>query len=195
VIALPANEYFDDECINDTDSALGAYIQKTFEHQVRDIEKLIIEKLQGTNVEKVEKEHNQFKDSYGVGTCIYLEKPLLTNKRIILVSVTTKRAGEGLLAEPSFIFSAIKSIRQVMVDNRLNELYIPLIGSGHGGIKKELALLYMLLAILSVLQDKSGHHIRQVNIVIFQKDKGSNPLIKKDSVKRMVSYAKSFYSS
>ena len=36
VIALPANEYFDDECISDTNSSLGAFVQHHFGEHVDD---------------------------------------------------------------------------------------------------------------------------------------------------------------
>lgn len=36
VIALPANEYFDDECISDTNSSLGAFVQHHYKDSVPD---------------------------------------------------------------------------------------------------------------------------------------------------------------
>lgn len=43
VVVLPCNEYFDDECINDRRSALGAYINRIFEGQFSSFSSLIRE--------------------------------------------------------------------------------------------------------------------------------------------------------
>jgi hypothetical protein len=42
------------------------------------------------------------------------------------------------------------------------------LGSGHGGVDKGLALLFLLLAFLHY--SKTYHHIRLVNVVVHPKD-------------------------
>jgi hypothetical protein len=41
VVVLPANEYFDDECISDKKSSLGAYIDKNFKNQIDEFQKTV----------------------------------------------------------------------------------------------------------------------------------------------------------
>ena len=54
------------------------------------------------------------------------------------------RGGEGLRAEMSYIFKAVNEIQRTVADKRLSSVYVPLIDSGHGGLKKEVALFSML---------------------------------------------------
>jgi hypothetical protein len=54
VVALPANEFFDDDCIRDTRSALGAYMASVFPNAIGDIQKLIAQKLTNAPFELVE---------------------------------------------------------------------------------------------------------------------------------------------
>ena len=63
-----------------------------------------------------------------------------------MVSVTTQRSNEGLRADASYIFEAVRSLQQLMANNRLSCLYIPILGSGHGGLKQEISLACMLIA-------------------------------------------------
>src|SRR5271169_485210 len=42
-VVLPCNEYFDDNCIGDTRSALGAYVNRSIEGQASALSKLIKE--------------------------------------------------------------------------------------------------------------------------------------------------------
>src|ERR1044072_764877 len=143
VVVLPASEFFDDACINDKGSALGAYIQAKFPNQVSEIQQLINEKLASAPTEKVEKERGDFQPSYGVGTCVFLDRPLKSSQRIILAAVTTQRAGEGLRGEISFNFDAVKEVYRIAADKRLRKVYLPVMGAGHGGLRSEVALFSM----------------------------------------------------
>src|SRR5262249_25599726 len=69
LVALPANEFFDDECVNDTRSALGAFIQRHFGADVTRIQRLVARQLSERPSEKVEKEAGISAESFGVGTC------------------------------------------------------------------------------------------------------------------------------
>jgi len=193
VIALPANEFFDDECMNDKKSSLGAYMRSTFPEHIRDIQKLVSKNLLREVPQEVEKELGFRQPSYGIGTCIYLDKPLSSDRRIILTSVSTKRAGQGLRSESSYIFKALKSIHQVMIDHRLSDLYIPLLGSGHGGVRKETALLYMIMALWEILCGPSGHHLRLVTIIVFQKDDKTPAEISRQAVRQILSLVEAIF--
>ena len=71
-VVLPANTCFDDECIYDPRSALGAYFQRYFPHNIDRIQSLIQE-----NVKKLkEKGIAQSNGEFTPGTTIFLAKPL-----------------------------------------------------------------------------------------------------------------------
>jgi hypothetical protein len=183
MIALPANEFFDDECINDIRSALGAYLQYYFKDNIPKIESLVKKLLQNESYQEVEKEPGILAPSYGVGKCIYLDRPLSSQHRIAMVSVTTKRANEGLRASPSYIFNAVDSIQREMANHRITQLYVPVLGSGHGGLKGEISLTCMLIAFTELCARQSGRHLN-VNIVVFKRDEKSKSTISDKSIKR-----------
>lgn len=186
LIVLPSNEFFDDECINDKRSALGAFIQAKYPNQTEQIQCLIKERLMNLPSQDVEKETGIFQKSFGVGTCIFLDQPLSSKQKILFLSVTTKRAGEGLRAEMSYIFKAVNKIQGIVADKRLSSVYVPLIGSGHGGLKKEVALFGMLLAVCDALTRPSGHSIKSFNIIVFQASEKDKPNVSPEIAKRLL---------
>ncbi len=189
MIVLPANEYFDDECIHDPNSSLGAYVQSVFPKQANDVQKLIKNELAHTKSIKIEKEPGVIKDSYGIGSGIFLNAPLHSNQPVLFLSVTTKRAGYGLRAEMSHIFEAVKKIQQVAADNRIESVCIPIMGTGHGGLQKEAGLFSLILAICDRISRPSGHHLKQYNIVVYRKSSNEKPVVSKNASKRILKTA------
>lgn len=167
VIALPANEYFDDECVRDLNSALGAYVHRYFKESLRPFLDEIRAALRGLPSERVPRAERRIDDSYGIGQAIYL-RGLAPAHRVILVSATTERTGIGLRAEPHFLYAAMQGVVETMNANRFDSVVVPVLGSGHGGMPLLVALLFNLLAIRSCLTDEIGRHIRQVRIVLFE---------------------------
>jgi len=189
MVVLPANEYFDSECIFDTKSSLGAYIQSIFPNQALEVQKLIQEELVTLKSRKEEKEPGITQASYGIGAGVFLKKALHSNQPIIFVSVTTKRAHEGLRAEMSYIFAAVKKIQQISADNRIDTVCIPVVGTGHGGLRKEVGLFSLLLAICDGISKPTGHHIKQYNIVVYRASPNEKPSISINSSKRILKTA------
>ena len=194
LVVLPANEFFDDECIHDKHSALGAFIQAEYPNQTGEIQFLINKELEKYPSQNIEKEADVFQLSYGIGTGVYLDQPLSSKNRILFLSVTTKRAGQGLRAEMSYIFEAVNEVQRVVADKRLKSVYIPLIGSGHGGLMKEIALFGMLLAVCGVLTRPSGQHIKEFNIIVFKKNQESQPSIPLNSAERLLKITTGMFS-
>jgi len=144
LVALPANEFFDDDCINDSKSALGAFMKFNFNENIPEIQELVRDTLKDEPKKKVLKEQGKYSYSYGVGKCIYLDRPISKNLRIAMVSVTTQRMNQGLLAEAEYIFSAAKALHSLISNKRsLKRLYLPILGSGHGDLKGEISLICM----------------------------------------------------
>jgi hypothetical protein len=192
VVALPANEFFDDECVNDHRSSLGAYIQHAFGGRIPELQAVIADRLRKAPFELVERKPNEMHKSYGVARCVYLESPLSSGRRIILTSITTQRPGIGLRSEARYLFAGMKAIVQEMNDHRLSDLTLPIMGSGHGGVEPELALLYLLLSCKAVIDDpqRSGAHVRSVTIVVFRKDSNTPPAIQPHVVQRILTLVK-----
>jgi hypothetical protein len=191
-VILPANEFFDDECILDERSSLGAYMQKHFKNQNQEIQKLVsqqLDQIDQCNILEVEKEIGKRKMSYGIGTGIFLDKPLNTNERIIFISVTEQRAGHGLYSNISFIFKAVTEIYKIICDKRIDNIYLPLLGSGHGGLKPTVALFSLILAFSEIVRKSSSHKLQNINIVIYQKSQDTKPLISKGLVKKILKFA------
>jgi hypothetical protein len=166
VVALPANEYFDDECITDVHSSLGAYVQRHFEGSLDEFVAAIQAELADLPSQRVPRGERLIDDSYGIGQAIYL-RGLAPEHRIILVSATTERAAIGLRAEPHFLYAAMQGIIETMNTNRLYSLVMPVFGSGHGGMPLTVALLFNLLAVRSCLDSEAGLQMKQLRIVIF----------------------------
>jgi hypothetical protein len=172
-VALPANEYFDEDCLSDRHSSLGAYVSRHASgpgfddllHEVRG-------QLDELPSERVPRTARRFEQSYGIGQSLLIPS-IGSGGRVILVSATTERTGIGLRAEPHFLYAAIEGVILAMNENRLRKLTIPVFGAGHGGMPLAPALLFNLLALRSVLTDAAvGRQVRHVRIVIYEKSAG-----------------------
>ena len=183
---MPANEFFDEDCINDKRSSLGAFIQEKYPNQTEKIQLLIKEKLERLPNETVEKETGIFEKSYGIGSSVFLDQPLSSKQKILFLPITTKRVREGLRTEMYYVFKCINEIQRVVTDKRLDSVYIPLIGSGHGGLKKDVALFSMLLAVCDMINQPSGHNIRSFNVIVFQANPKEEPGVSPKNVKHLL---------
>lgn len=194
LIALPANEFFDDDCIHDSNSALGAFVQYHFKERITDVQALVKDALVNAPSKKVEKKPREFAFSYGIGKCIFLDCPLSLNLRIAKVAVTTQRADMGLQADATYIFKAVESIHNIMTNNRLTHLHIPILGSGHGGLKKEVSLICMLIALGELYRKPLGHNLKYVNIVVFRRSANDAPSVSEISIKSALDFTNRLFS-
>jgi len=190
VVVLPCNEYFDDECAEDAKSALGAYVNSVFKNRCAEFMFLVREQCSRVFGDGVEQK-KAFKSgtlvravSFGVGVCLLLEKPLDHHVPVALISTTTQSPQIGLGGSVSYLFEGIKNLFRCMADARLNEVVMPLLGSGHGGVGHPLAFVGLLIAIAeAVRRGHGGFRKRTVTIVIYKKDK-STPAVVADIVIR-----------
>jgi len=166
VVALPANEYFDDDCVADLKSSLGAYVQQHFGDALDRFDKQVRAELAGLPSQRVPRGERRVDDSYGIGRAIFL-RGLLPEHRIILVSATTERAAVGLRAEPHFLYAAMQGVIETMNANRRYSLVMPVLGSGHGGMPVTVALLFNLLAVRSCLTSEGGLRLDELRIIVF----------------------------
>ncbi len=157
---------------------------------IEDFKKLVKSKLDAKYNDEIVLRKKQ-KDtppekSYGIGACIFLDNPINTTERILLVSVTEQREGEGLYSYIAFIFKAVNNIHEEIADHRINNIYIPLLGSGHGGLKKSIALLTLITAFSEILMKDHCDRLKTLNIVIY-KD-GNKQDISNNEVKKILNF-------
>jgi hypothetical protein len=179
VVVLPCNEYFDDECATDTKSALGAYVNNVFRNRCAEFMSLVREECPRVFGDGVEREKIMAVSavSFGVGVCLLLEKPLDHHVPVALLSTTTQSPQVGLGSSVSYLFEGMKNLFKCMADARfarLNEVVMPLLGSGHGGVDRPLAFVGLLIAIAeAVRHGHGGFRKRTVTIVIYKRDKST----------------------
>jgi len=172
-VVLPCNEYFDDECAYDTKSALGAYVSRVFEGQVSafiSLSKDECRKRLGAGVEE-QKTADQRAVSFGAGRAVLLTNPLGRVVPVALVSTTTQRAGQGLVARTSYLFEGICELVKRLVDSRLREVAMPILGAGHGRIDPALAFVSLILAVAEAARyAPGGQPLKRVTIIVFKRD-------------------------
>jgi hypothetical protein len=175
-VVLPCNEYFDDECAQDPRSALGAYVTRVFEGQAQGFMSLVKDecaKQFGMGAEQ-QKTDQTLARSFGAGRCILLLKPLGKANPVALVSTTTQRAGEGLEARVFYLFAGIRELTSRLADERLDQLVLPVLGAGHGGVDPSIAFVGLLLAIAEAARHgRGGQRLKKVTIVVFRRDASS----------------------
>lgn len=190
-VVLPCNEYFDDECAFDTRSALGAYVNRTFSGRVQDFMSHVKSECDsrlgpGTMRQKKERECAL---SYGAGRALLIRRALGSTVSIALLSTTTQRAGQGLAAKASFVFEAMCELVTRLVDERINQIVIPILGAGHGGMDPSTAFVVLVLALAEAIRYVPGRPLRSATIINFQKDADSTPQIDAVVVRRALALA------
>jgi hypothetical protein len=186
-IVLPCNEYFDDDCAADSKSALGAYVSRVFEGQAEAFTSLAKQECRnafGTGV-VLQKTNKVQAESFGVGRCLLLEKPLGRSIPIVLLSTARQRAGEGLAGRISYLFDGMRELVKCLSDTRISEVTMPVMSAGHAGVYAPLALIGLLSAIAEAARYAEGRQrLRRVTIVVFQRDTTTAPSINPVVVRR-----------
>lgn len=187
VVVLPCNEYFDDRCVDDPKSALGAFVNRAFDGQTHAFIKLMTDECgrKFGSAEMRQKTTGERAESFGTGKCILLEKPLGRSVPVALVSTTTQRAGEGLAARISYLFDGMRALVTCLPDARIDEIVMPLLGSGNGGLDRPLAFVGLLLALAEVARYGQGsQRPKRVTVVLFKRDADSQPEVDSTVVRR-----------
>lgn len=187
LVVLPANEYFNDRCINDPRSALGAFVQAKFPGKTAEFESLVRLALRETHSTRAHVGEKTL-CAYGLGTTVFMDRPLNEGYRILLAAATTERQGEGLRGDVAALFTIVREANRVAKENRLSEVVLPMIGAGHGSICPDHALVVQLLAWSELLYATPGQKLA-VKIVIFRRDSASAPQIGLKSVASLIAVA------
>ncbi len=183
-VVLPANDLFDDSCFDDTGIALGGYLAHHFSHseivELKEQRNLELKKLTAKPIDDGLATTDK---SYGVGSCLFLEK---SGHRLIVAAVSTKRRTEGVNAEIYYVHRAMREIFRTVAEKELNTIFVPVIGSGKGGVPRRIALLSLLNAVCENVCRSSGHHLKEVHIIVFKKDDETEPELSRAQVRHLL---------
>lgn len=161
-VALPANTTFIDDCITDANSALGAFFLKHYPNKVSKVTKDIEKRLQDLGHQKNEN------GLYSPGTTIILPTEYDTPAKTIITASTIRKEISGIRAEPSTVCECIRQIFTITADRKISKLCIPILGSGHGGLDINEALLFLVVAIKHY--SKYYHHLKSIDIIVTEND-------------------------
>jgi len=164
-VVLPANTMFDDECVDDLNSALGAYFQTHFKSHITEVQTLIREQLLATHPTA-----GSTPRTYPPGTTVYLDRPLNTAHRIIVVAVTEKIRGAGIRADTLSLIASLKGIMRLASDKRIADLWIPVLGTGHGGLDFSVALAMIVVQLSNGILREGYHSIHRAVVTIYDPD-------------------------
>jgi O-acetyl-ADP-ribose deacetylase (regulator of RNase III) len=160
-VVLPSITMFDPKCLYHDRSALGAYFQKHFRSKIKNIEALIQAELKagkggaGRAVEE-----------FPAGTVVYLDCPLKTKHRIIICGSSKQLEGAGIKADTLSLVASLRNVLRLAAHQRLAELWMPVMGTGLGGMDFSVALSMMLLQLDHGLLHEDFHSIQRVVIVV-----------------------------
>jgi hypothetical protein len=175
-VVLPCNEYFDERSMRDRRTSLGSYVARKFDGQIAQFVELVgsecRNQLSGIEQQKTDTER---KLSFGPGRCLLLAKPLGSSVPVALVSTTTERAGEGVVARFSHLFEGLRELAAKLSAERISEITTPLLGGG--GLNEPLALMGLLLAATETIRYGQGHRLRRLTLVLFKPDAQQTPRV------------------
>jgi hypothetical protein len=194
-VILPANEFFDDDCVSDRRSVLGAFVNSKFRGGVKTFQEAVKAELDRYQHHAVEKEPGTYRESYGAGTAVFLKAETDSDSNVIVVAVTTKRAGEGIRATPTSIFEGIASIARIVADKRLSHIQLPLLGAGHGCVPAAISLQCILIAISELSAVPAGRHLKRCELVLFQSNATSAPEVSREIVHTLLDSARTWMNS
>lgn len=185
LVVLPANECFDDECINDSRSALGAFVQKRLQNDQTAFQSALATELMTVTSDTPDADGRR---RFPLGTGVYLKGPIRADGHHLLVAAATEQRPEGgLRGDLKALFTICRQAYRTARDARLDRVVMPLVGAGHGAVGPARALLGLLLAWCEIFYRDSGYHMT-VTIVVFQSE-DSEPAVSKNDAKELLSIA------
>ena len=161
-VVLPANTSFIDDCITDDKSALGAFFLEFFPEKISKVSGDIEQQLQKRGHQKDEDA------SYPPGTTIILPEEYNTPAKCIMTASTIRREKVGILTSPNTICECIRQVFEITADKKIERLYMPVLGGGHGGLDINDAMFFLILSLK--YYSKTFHHIKTVDIMVMESD-------------------------
>jgi hypothetical protein len=161
-VVLPVNTAFIDNCIRDKNSATGAYILEFYADKVSAIPEIMSKQLEKFGHRKNEN------GTYAPGTTILLPSPYDTPAKVLMTASTIKKEKIGIISSPTNICECIRNCFELTADKKISKFRMPILGSGHGGLDINDALLILMLTIN--YYSRIHHHIKQIDLVAVESD-------------------------
>jgi len=138
-ILLPANTSFDEKCITDKKSALGCYFLKNYPNRIDETKKTIIEEAKKNFFLSNERK------CADLGDTILLSEYDGEKINILISAVTQDNPEIGIQANAIGIISSIKRVLTLCSEKRYSSVTMPIIGTGHGGLKPNISLMLICI--------------------------------------------------
>jgi len=173
VIVLPSNTTFDDICINDGRSALGAFFKKRFPTGIDAAKMQIINEVAKTCGYAVSHERPA-----PIGTIAHLQNPLGSSYVLFITAVTCFTQGM-ISSDTVAIITALKNIFKKAACERYSKIFMPVIGTGHGGVNFNAALFLILAGFIQECADGDAHLVKELTVVIHDPKANKMTFVKK----------------
>jgi hypothetical protein len=153
---LPITTDLSEDCITSQNCAAGAFIIKHHSQRLERLKKIL--------TEKANSKENNYCD---IESVIVLPDDFNIPGKVFLVA--TSEHDKRRMTNPTIIFSSMKNVFHEATNYEIKHLYLPVIGSGHGGMNltEALNLLIICFAFLS----KEYPERRKITICIREEDK------------------------
>ena len=150
VVVISVNEYFDtivDNKIIATDTIHGKFIEQLFKGRISELDKKIEEALNNVKAEDVPNRAVGKQKRYPLGTYAVITEGENTYILVALTKFDANNHASIPLSEYGAIIQEIISIAATVANSR--PVYMPLLGSGQGGIQKsaQKILSYMISSV------------------------------------------------
>jgi len=162
VVVLPVNDTFDNPCLIDARSATGAFIKQHFP----------------TGSEQIFSKLQEEKKSAGNAMTISISDPLGQQCNLFFTAATELLNGK-ISSNPERIERALKSVFDIAAEKRFSKIYMPVIGTGHGGMDVSAAILLIVAAFVHYCSKGDCHIVKNLTIVIFNADARRMKMIRK----------------
>lgn len=162
VVVLPVNDTFDSPCLTDDRSATGAFIKRHFPAGFQNIFELL----------------QDAKRSTGNTMTIPLSNPLGQECNLFFTAAT-EVVNAKISSNPERIERALKSIFDLAAENRLSKIYMPVIGTGHGGMDVSTAILLIVAAFVHYCSKGDCHLVKNLTLITFNADARRMKMIQK----------------
>lgn len=155
-MVLPVNTTFVDDCRTDSKSAMGSIVLKYYPEKLVQFQKDIEDTLKAEGIKEPQPAETILMPDFYTKPC-----------SLILTATTIKKSRDGIRSSPEIVSHCIQNIFEITADKKIKKLYIPVLGSGHGGLDVFDSLVMMLISIK--FYSSKYHHIKNIEL-IFLKD-------------------------
>ena len=187
-ILLPANTSFDEKCITDKKSALGCYFLKNYPNRIDETKKTIIDEAKKNFYLSNERK------CADLGDTILLSEYDGEKINILISAVTQDNPEIGIQANAIGIMSSIKNALTLCSKKRYSSVTMPIIGTGHGGLKTNISLMLICIQYFISVYHSQNHHVRELEIIVFDNDKRLKTEINEtaECIKNLIKKRKTF---